>query len=196
MWEALTTKDGVKYLNAIILILIISALFFYIASDNWLSKFNSTIEKHIEISHAYDNMLQNFKTYDSLEKRKSSLLDEINRINMETGILQEEIISNLYGHCSENNIIITKINFSETVPVYFDNEENSNEDNKDKTAVTVRVTIEFKSNFDDMLELIDDIKNDDRDIAVTNMRLLSLDDNDVIGIMDLNFYAIPFVRNR
>jgi hypothetical protein len=47
-----------------------------------------------------------------------------------------------------------------------------------------------------MLELIDDIKNDDRDIAVTNMRLLSLDDNDVIGIMDLNFYAIPFVRNR
>lgn len=192
MWAALTT-NSTRYLKVIILILIILALLLYIAPDNWIPKFNTKLGKYMEISRDYENMLQNFKVHDSLEKKKSRLLDEISRVNVEAKILQEEIITNLYGHCLENNITITKINFSEVIPVYLDNAENSNEDNKDETAVTVHVTVEFKSNYCDMLELIDNIKNDDRDIAVIHMRLLSSDGIAVMGIMDLNFYAMPFI---
>lgn len=187
----MTTNITSKHLKIIILTVIVLLMCYYIIPEDWLLKLNPAKGNYIKISQVYGNMLQNFKNYDYLEKKKSSLLDEISKINLETKILQEEIISNLYKHCLDNNIVITKINFSEVVPASFNNdEENLNEDNGEEAA-SVRVTIEFKSNYHNMLEFVDDIKNDDIDIAVTNMRVLSPDDSDIIGVMDLNFYAMP-----
>ncbi len=188
----MTNNITSMHLKIIILTVIILLLFYYIMPDSWLLKLNPTKGRYIKTSQIYDNMIQNFKNSDYLEKEKDNLLNGIGKNNIETKILQEEIISNLYKHFLENNIAITKINFSEVVPVYLNNdEENVIEDNKEE-ASSLHVTVEFKSDYHNMLEIVDDIKNDNMYIAVTNMRILSPDyNNDVIGVMDLNFYAMP-----
>lgn len=187
----MTTNITSRHLKIIIITVIVLLLLYYIIPKDWLLKLNPAKGKYIKINQVYGNMLQNFKNYDYLEKEKSSLLDEINKINIDTKILQEEIIINLHKHCMENNIVITKINFSEVVPAYLNNdEENLNEDSE-KEAASVNVTVEFKSNYHNMLEFVDGIKNSDMNIAVINMRVLTPDDSDIIGVMDLNFYAMP-----
>ena len=52
------------------------------------------------------------------------------------------------------------------------------------------MVVEFNGNFDDILNLIDDIKGDAQNIGFSHMRLLSMDGSDFMGVMELNFYAI------
>lgn len=136
----------------------------------------------------YEQMVQNFSIYDSLAENKEQLLNEIKEINIETEILQEEIISTVNSYCMGNNVIITKISFSEVSPVIFDVEEIIDESN---AAIKAGMSIEFMGGFDDVLNLVGDIKADMWDIGFSHLRLLSIDDSNFMGVMDLNFYAIP-----
>ena len=170
----------------IFLALIVLALFYFVIPKEWIHELNPVKWKQTEIPLAYGRMVQNFSIYDSLVENKEYLLNEIRKTNMEARILQEEIISSLYGYCQKNNIAITKVIFSEIFPVNFNEEEIIEESN----AVGVTVVVEFNGNFDDILNLIDDIKGDAQNIGFSHMRLLSMDGSDFMGVMELNFYAI------
>lgn len=170
--------------------LTVLALFCFVVPKEWMNKLNPAGWKHTEIPLAYEHMVQNFNIHDSLVEKKDQLLNEISKANIETRILQEEIISAVHGHCMDNNIVITKIIFSEISPVNFNDEEISGKSD-DAAAVTVGVSVEFKGSLDDVLNVIGDIKGDVQDIGFSNMRLLSMHDSDIMGVMDLNFYAMP-----
>lgn len=172
------------------MVLIALALFCFVMPKEWLHKLNPVKWRYTETPLAYERMVQNFNIQDSLVEKKDRLLKEISEVNIETRLLQEEIISTVYGHCLDNNIVITKIIFSEISPVNFNDEEISDESNG-AAAMTVSVSVEFKGSFDDVLNVIDDIKGDVQDIGFSHMRLLSMDDSDIMGVMDLNFYALP-----
>lgn len=189
----MTINKGNKLLYVILIILIILVLIFYFMPDEWLLKLDPVKGKYRTVSKNYNNMKQNFMTKNSLEERKQNLLNEIKRLNIETEIFHENIISDVYEQCINNNIEISKIVFSEVTPVSLNNNaEILTEENNDKMeAMTLRVTLEFKCEYENMLKFIDDIKNDNINIAVSHMRLLSWNSNEVYGVIDLNFYAIP-----
>lgn len=181
------TKSA-KNSRLIIMTLSILIIFYFLTPREWIHKLNTVKRKQTEIPFMYEQMVQNFSIYDSLAENKEQLLNEIKEINIETEILQEEIISTVNSYCMGNNVIITKISFSEVSPVIFDVEEIIDESN---AAIKAGMSIEFMGGFDDVLNLVGDIKADMWDIGFSHLRLLSIDDSNFMGVMDLNFYAIP-----
>lgn len=142
-----------------------------------------------EISKISDSMQNNIKMKDELRKKKEKLLNEISMVNIKTRLSQEEIISNIHEDCKENNMVITKINFTDAILAEPDNDIDS--EILVEGAVAVGATIEFKGNYYDMLLLIDDIKDDNMSVSINNIRLLLLEDGGVLGTIDLNYYAMP-----
>ncbi len=174
----------------IFLVLLVLVLFYFVMPKELIHELNPSKWKQTEIPLAYERMVQNFSIQNCLVENKDRLLSEIKETNIEPRILHEEIISTVYGYCIDNNVIITKITFSEISPVNFIDEEIS-EKPSGTAPVMVTVGVEFRGSFDDVLNLVDDIKEDSQNIGFSHMRLLSMDDNDFMGVMDLKFYAMP-----
>ncbi|MGB4438579.1 MAG: hypothetical protein WBJ13_04990 [Sedimentibacter sp.] len=195
-------SNMIKVLCAVAIIGLIIFVLYLILPDGWYLKLNPIKDEHMKISVDYENISQNFEMENTYEKRKIELLNEIDNLNMETKILQEKIIYILYEYCLKNDIEINNITFSEIMPASLTNDiPDENYDTYEQVdyetaAVFICVSLEFTSSYEDMLNLVDDIKNDHMDIAVTNMRTVSLDGDVVYGVIDLNFYAIPIVKRR
>ncbi len=157
---------------------------------SFYKKLNPIRDEYSETSIKYENMSQNLIMKSKYGQRKDELLDEINNYNVETDILQEKVLAVVYQHCMRNNIAITNINFTEIIPVSLAESE-SEEILSEIPGVYMCLTIEFKSTYVDMLVFIDDIKNDDMDIALTNMRTIAWEGDVIYGVADLKFYALP-----
>ena len=51
--------------------------------------------------------------------------------------------------------------------------------------------VEFVASFDNVLNLIDTIKRSKQNVGLSNIRLLSIDESDFMGVVELRFYAMP-----
>jgi len=192
----------IKVLCVVVVIgLLVFALHLVLPND-WNLKLIPIKAEHMKISVDYENISRNLKMASTYEKRKLELLNEIDNLNMESKILQEKIISIIYEYCLKNNIEINNITFSEIMPASLTNEiteENNDtyeQSEYETAAVFMCVSLELTSSYEDMLNLVDDIKNDHMDIAVTKMRTVSLEGDVVYGVIELNFYAIPMLKRR
>lgn len=147
---------------------------------------NSFIDECKEVHFDYVKMSNNFGMKHYYEERKNELLKQIESKKINNNLLQEHVMTLINNHCKNNCISINNIVFSDEVDAY--NEEDIEYDNN--TAIRVmKVSIEFKCSYENLIMFIDDLKNDRIDIAVTNMRIIKWDENTISAATDLNFYS-------
>jgi hypothetical protein len=148
----------------------------------------SFIHVYKEIESSYETMTENFMMKQYYEGRKKDLLIQFESINYNYNLLQEEILNIINNHCLSNNIII------ENVAFIINDEEVYNQDEQDDNSPlrAMRVSIEFKCSYDNLLLFIDDLKNDAAEIAVLNMRIINWDNGTVNVVTDLNFYSLCY----
>jgi len=190
-----------KYFILVLLISIIVLIFSKLAPLITVNK-NSTKENYIKTKEIYVNMSQNINMLNYYEDEKVKLKTEIAEISVLPEIKQENIIEILYKNLSSCGIEITSLNFSEPMLTLFDistNEmvsesqiDNNEKNNNELSVLTMIVNVEFKTNYTNILEFIDKLKDNNFDIAITNIHIIKSDFNKVQGIVDVNFYAIPF----
>lgn len=159
-----------------------------------LSVFTAIKDEYNLMSMSYEDMNQNFvmkKYYIDMEKE---LLDEKNNLKLLNCLKQEEILKVLHSYLSSCNINLTKLNFSEELPVSLNNPMDETivviEENDDPRILMLNVNIEFNSNYENMLIFIDGLQNNPIDMSITNMNATLSEGNTVFVSMDINFYAI------
>lgn len=179
-------KNNFKIVFMVLALLI---LLFSLVPNELIHELNPTSWKQGEIPIAYERMVQNFSIHDSLAENKAKLLNEIEEYDFEQEIFHEEILSTVNGYFTDNNIIITKVIFSEISAVAYNEEEIV--DISAAAAVSVDVIVEFVASFDNVLNLIDTIKRSKQNVGLSNIRLLSIDESDFMGVVELRFYAMP-----
>lgn len=186
-------SNRLKIFNFIILIIIIVLLWIFLHPKHWYIKINPLIEEYNHTKNIYDNMSFNIKMKDDILIRNEELKAEIYNLNIDTNILQEEILSLLYMHSNENNVEIEKITFSEITSFINDNiEEKAMSENTNDIGVNfIKVNMSFKCSFNNLLKLIDAIKSDNMYVAIPKLYLLSWDEGVVYSVVDLCFYTIP-----
>lgn len=156
-------------------------------------------EEYNNIHSEYESMYQNLSMRNIYEENKIHLLNKIAELNIDTEILQDNIINTLSNISKKNNIELSNIKFSETMSVFTDNSnwsEESVEIQQENTAVCMKVTIDFEGNFNDMLSFIDEIKSSQTEISVTDISILTVDSQKVHVILNLMFYSLPINYSR
>ena len=151
-------------------------------------------EEYNSIHSEYENMYQNLNMKSSYEKNQINLTKKINRLNIDTEIFQDQIINVLSNISTKNSIALSNIKFSEIMPVFKDTSEGSEESvelQQDSVAVCMKVTVDFDSDFHDMLSFIDDIKKAETEISVIDISILLIDSDKVHVMLSLMFYALP-----
>lgn len=159
----------------------------------------SVAKEYNNICSEYEKMYQNLNVKAIYEENHSNLMIKINEIDIDTEILQDQIISVLSYISEKNNIEIGNIKFSEIMPIsnsISTQEENLVSKTQDSTAVCMNVTIEFNSNFNDMLLFVDDIKNCELQISVIDISIFLIDGEKVHVMTNLMFYALPLTYRR
>lgn len=126
-------------------------------------------------------MIHNINMESIYEENHNNLLKKINNLNIDNEILQDEIISELNHIAEENNIELSSIKFSEAMPVLTDN-----------NALCMKVTVEFDSEFINMLKFVDDVKNSATIVSVTDISVLTIE-NKVHVLLNLLYYALPMI---
>lgn len=152
---------------------------------------NSFIDECKEVHFDYVKMSNNFGMKHYYDERKNELFKQIESKKNYNNLLQEQIMNLINNHCINNCISISNIVFSDEVDAYVqeDMEDDSN------TAIKVmKVSIEFKSSYENLIMFIDDLKNDRVDIAVTNMRIIKWDEDTFLSSTDLNFYSFNMIE--
>lgn len=186
----MTSNSKLRVIILIILIIIIYIL--TNLSDGWQGG-------RVMVMDDYYKMKRNFQIHEALINKKEELINEIDKLNIEAEIFHEKIISQLHEKCIENDINILKINFSEITPVYLDNESreaimNETINNEVKiNAVAICVTLDFKCEYENMINFINSINLDEMMANIMNVRLLSWNDEEVYGVININFYAMPLL---
>ena len=184
-----------KLLIVIAVIVIITVLGFATGFFKMLVSKLSVTKEYNNIYSEYENMYQNLNVKTTYEEKHSNLMKKINEIDIDTEILQDQIISVLSYISEKNNIEIGNTKFSEIMPIsnsISTQEENlASEKTQDSTAVCMNVTIEFNSNFNDMLLFVDDIKKCELQISVIDISIFLVDGEKVNVMTNLMFYALP-----
>jgi len=162
-----------------------------------LSDITAIKEEYNLTSISYENMNKNFelnKYYEDMEQRLSYKKYKFNVLQY---LRQEEILEILQFNLYSNNIKLTKINFTEALPVSINNsigDSNiSMQENDYYRILKMSVNIEFDANFDNMLSFIDGMQNSTIDMSIANIRTSLSEENMVFVTMDINFYAISDV---
>ena len=178
-------NSKIKILNLIIIIIFAILIFNFTIDKDWFEKINPVLTEYNRVKVVYDNMSQNIKKKNYIENKNIELKNEINKLNVKT-VRQEDIIKSLYLYSVKNNIEIEKIDFSEASPVASDNY------NTEMTSENqiIQISINFKGSLNNALGLIDDIKNDKTDTAITHVHLLYWSEDVFFVVIDLNFYVI------
>ncbi len=155
-------------------------------------KFYSKKEEFERLSEEYLNMKQNFDVVDSLVKKKMFFKNKVEKTDIPAEIFPEEIIFDLSLYAEESKIEVSKIAFSESVPVSLDNQSADEfiEEKTEECAVKVGVRIEFTGHCDSLLKFIDSIINNNKNVSITDINLLSWTGDRLYGTMNLNFYAV------
>lgn len=165
---------------------------------------NSINEEHTQISSTYENMTKNIKMKNVYEKEIQNINKEINNLNVLSVLEQEKIIIILNNFMSAHNIELNNISFTEPIFILLENINSSSEektvddnsiDNESQFAI-ITANIEFKSNYEDMLEFIDAVQKNTDDTAICSINVITIDEVFVQCTMTLNFYALPVVNEH
>ncbi|WMJ76665.1 MULTISPECIES: hypothetical protein [unclassified Sedimentibacter] len=177
----------------IVLAFIIAVVIFYgfFPHKQFISLYSKK-EAFERISEEYFNMKENFDVVDSLVEKKVFLKNEMEKIEIPAEIYPEEIISDLSLYAQKSKIDVSKIVFSESMPVSLDNQSTDEiiEEKTENSALKIGAMIEFTGHCDSLIEFIDNISNNNKNIAITDINLLSWTGDNVHGTMNLNFYAV------
>jgi hypothetical protein len=170
-----------KYKSLVFIAVI--ALIVFIASGIPFSLFSKLFaeKEYNNIYMEYENMNQNINMKGIYEESQNNLLKKINDLNIDTEILQDEIIIELSHISGKNNIELSSIKFSEAIPVLTDN-----------TALCMKVTVEFNSELNNMLKFIDDVKNSETIISVADISVLTSENKAHVSL-NLLYYALPMI---
>ena len=181
-----------KY-KLLIVIAVIGLITLFITGipNNVFLKLTSS-EEYNNIHTEYENMYQNLNMKSMYEENLIDLTKKINELNIDNEILQDQIISVLSNVSKKNNIELGNIKFSEGIPVFPDTYKTEEAvQSQENSAISMKVTVDFDSDFDDMISFIDDIKNSDTEISLVDISILLLDSQKVHVMLNLMFYALP-----
>ena len=149
-------------------------------------------EEYNNIHTEYENMYQNLNMKSMYEENLIDLTEKINELNIDNEILQDQIISVLSNVSKKNNIELENIKFSEIIAVFSDASKTEEAvQSQENSAKSMKVTVDFDSDFDNMISFIDDIKNSDTEISLVDISILLLDSQKVHVMLNLMFYALP-----
>lgn len=155
--------------------------------------FNLNDADYAKISLDYENMCENIKNKHIYEERLRDMSKKTNGINMVTNIRQEQILTALNEYLSSCSVEPSSIDFSEASDMDdFKTEET--DANKDKIA-EVSVSISFKSSYADMLTLIDEIQGGNNAAAISSVRVVMNENDEVYGTIELVFYYLKTDEN-
>ncbi len=183
------------------LLIIIAVIFFVFAAVLFVirpaASFNYANEEYLQILKRYNNMYGNISMIQYLAEEKKALTDKKNNLNMFAELRQEEIFKIINCYLSNSDIYVTKLNFSEAVPISPREQdeteaENSVEAESDDSpkAVVMSVNFEFKSDYESLLRFIDELQGYPADISITDMHTTFSGDGLVFTVMNINFYAL------
>ncbi|MGD9567346.1 MAG: hypothetical protein AB7V48_03320 [Sedimentibacter sp.] len=164
--------------------------------------FKSKFDEYEQISASYENISQNLKHLKTYEKTEQELINEINELNILQNIYQEEIINIINDILEFCEINPEKISFSEIYTVNI-NEMDNEEFVADNAGIEIieaeamTVNIEFSSTYDSLVSFIDEIQNFDKDIIISNIRIIKHEEGeDILCIINLSFYALPMREKK
>lgn len=154
--------------------------------------FTASQNEYEEIKINYEDMHQNFINKNQYKEKEIRLIQEKNNLNILETLNQEEIIKIIYECCSNCGIIIHKYNFSEVVEVFPDEEANWEEGELIISGLDmINVNLEFYSSYENLINFIKALKNNDVNISITNLYFSINDDNNLVK-MDVKFYALNY----
>ena len=174
-------NNNFKYKPLIFIAVIAIIAFFASGIPFGLFSKLSAANEYNNIYREYENMNQNINMKSIYEENQNNLLKKINDLNIDTEILQDEIINELNYIAKKNNIELGSIKFSEAMPVLTDN-----------TALCMKVTVDFDSELNNMLKFVDDVKNSETAISVTDISILT-SESKVHVSLNVMYYSLPMI---
>jgi hypothetical protein len=181
-----------KYIKTAIFIALLTILLF-VTKDNVsaaYSIFSLTDDEYTKISLDYENMCENIKNRKIYEEKLRDISNKTDNLNIMTNIRQEQIITVLNECLSSCSIEVSSIDFSEFSNLNNVAAEAADEMIEDKITVAAAVSISFKSSYNNMLKFIDEIQRGRNDAAISSVRIVMNDNNEVYGTIELVFYAL------
>jgi type IV pilus assembly protein PilO len=143
----------------------------------------------------FDSMAENIKLSKYYEDKKSNIMNEIESTKVMEELEQEQVIEIIGSHLNESGIEASRISFSEVVPISSEtsNTENLSSDvySLDSQAGVMSVTVEFSTSYENMMKFIDSLQSDEKEVVITNIRIVLSEKNDVFTNLQLKFYAVP-----
>lgn len=180
-----------KYIKIVIFIAL-SMILLFTAKDNVsaaYSVFSLTDDEHTKIIADYENMCENIKNKKMYEERLKDISDEANNINIISNIRQEQILTTLNEYLSSCSIEASSIDFLEYSNINNMETEISKENEKDR-IVSAAVTISFTASYNNMLKFVDEIQGGRTTVAISSVRVVMNDNDEVFGTVELVFYAL------
>jgi hypothetical protein len=181
-----------KYIKTAIFIALLTILLF-VTKDNVsaaYSIFSLTDDEYTKISLDYENMCENIKNRKIYEEKLRDISNKTDNLNIMTNIRQEQIVTVLNEYLSSCSIEVSSIDFSEFSNLNNVAAEAADEMIEDKITVAAAVSISFKSSYNNMLKFIDEIQRGRSDAAISSVRIVMNDNNEVYGTIELVFYAL------
>ncbi|MEL7606922.1 MAG: hypothetical protein AAGU39_12830 [Sedimentibacter saalensis] len=180
-----------KYIKIAIFIAL-STILLFTAKDNVsaaYSVFSLTDDEHTKIIADYENMCENIKNKKMYEERLKDISDEANNINIMTNIRQEQILTALNEYLSSCSIEASSIDFLEYSYLNNMDAKISIENEKDR-IVSASVTMSFTASYYNMLKFVDEIQGGRTTVAISSVRVVMNDNDEVFGTIELVFYAL------
>jgi hypothetical protein len=143
----------------------------------------------------FDSMAENIKLSKYYEDKKSNIMNEIESTKVMEELEQEQVIEIIGSHLNESGIEASRISFSEVVPISSETSDTENLSSDayslDFQASVMSVTVEFSTSYENMMKLIDSLQSAVKEVAITNIRIVLSEKNDVFTYLQLKFYAVP-----
>jgi len=172
-------KNNVKF-KPIVLIFIVAIIGFFVSGIPFRIFAKLSVgDEYKNIYAEYENMNQDINLKSLYEENQDYLIKKVNELNIDREILQEEIISELIGISRKNNIELSSIKFSEAMPIL-----------SDDTGISMKVTVDFDSEFNKVLKFVDDVKNSCMLVSVEDISVLTIESG-VHAAVNILFYALP-----
>ena len=173
-----------KYLTFLIVLSMLAAIYNLLPLYSKYNPARSQLDYSLDM---YSSMMNNFQIEDSIRLKRTDCINKINELNFRSQLSQEDILSVLYSCALNNSIYISDIKFVEEYNA-LDGSIEIVESEEALTFQNMCVDLEFKAEFEKILEFIDDIKNC-KDISVTNLNVTAWEGDIVFAFVKLKFFA-------
>lgn len=159
---------------------------------------------------SYEGMLENLSMVKHYEIKREEYLSKLKGSSFSKKLSQEMIISVLNNYTWKRSIQILNIKFSDLGLLSVDEDieivESGYGDGTGAGAgygddyggdldldkcKSMGLTIEFKSSFDVLLDFIDDINQNENDISIRDIRIITWNEDLIYVVLDMKFYAVP-----